>query len=196
MLKSFTCSFDYRGLEKKLRHYFSDTAPVLASIELRMGEVKVTCDGSSGSLAIHLDGSISIKENIKRVISDCEKFIYPKMLELSEQAVSFSNERVEELVMQGLSIERIREKEVKKVWRRFVITRFNTGKNSIEYKEEFTGRLFRAYFNRPLIICREKIFKMAANRQEGMRELYRFVVENSRIVEIEVGNAALPENIN
>jgi hypothetical protein len=182
MLNSFKRGFDYFSLENKLRHYFSDTAPVYADVELRMKEVRVTCGGKL-SVQVSLDEDINVKENIHRIIECCEQSLYPKMLDISKQTISFSWERVKELVIQGFSLEQIHEKEVKKNWNRFVITRFNTGKNTIDYKEESTGKIFRAQFKRPLVIFRDTILRLASNGQDGMLELYHLVTNNSAITE-------------
>jgi hypothetical protein len=191
MLNSFERIFDYPSLEKKLRHYFTDTAPIHADIELRMNEVRVTC-GDKLTVRVGLDDHIGIKENIYRIIKCCEQALYPKMIDLFEQTVSFSIERVKELVIQGFSIEQIHGKEIRKNWNRFIITRFNTEKNTIDYKEETTGKIFRAHFNRPLITSRDAIIRLSDGGQDGMRELYQFITGNSTITELEVEDAPLP----
>jgi hypothetical protein len=188
MLNSFNREFDYPAIENKLRHYFSDTAPIYADIELRMKEVRVTC-GDKLTVQVSLDDRIDVKENVRRIINCCEQSLYPKMLDLSEQIVPFSSERVKELVIRGLSLEQIHEKEVRKNWNRFVITRFNTEKNTIDYKEESTGRIFRAHFNRPLVVFRDTILRLAGKGQDGMRELYQLVTGNSTITELEAEDA-------
>jgi hypothetical protein len=191
MLNSFERVFDYPAIEKKLRHYFTDAAPIYADIELRMKEVRVTCRGKL-TVQVSLDDRIGIKENIYQIIKCCEQSLYPKMLDLPNQAVYFSGDRVKELVIQGFSLEQIHEKEIKKKWNCFTIVRFNTEKNTIDYREEVTGKVFRAHFNRPLIISRDVILRLADGGQDGMRELYRFVTSNSTIVELEAEDVTVP----
>jgi hypothetical protein len=191
MLNSFKRGFDYPALENKLRHYFSDTAPIYADIELRMKEVRVTC-GDNLTVQVSLDDGADVKENIRRIIKCCEQVLYPKMLDLSEQTIPFSSERVKELVIQGFSLEQIHEKEVKKNFKWFIITRFNTEKNTIDYKEEASGKVFRAHINRPLVVFRDTILRLACKGQDGMQELYRFVTSNSTITELEEEDATVP----
>jgi hypothetical protein len=191
MLNSFERVFDYPGLEKKLRHYFADAAPIYANIELRMKEVRVTCRGKS-TVQVALDDRLDVKNNINRIIKCCEQSLYPKMLDLSEQTIPFSSVRVMEMVIQGFSLTQIHEKEIKKIWNRFVITRFNTEKNTIDYREESTGKLFRAHFNRPLVVLRERILRMSDGGQDGMKDLYRFVLGNSSIEELAAEDVPLP----
>jgi hypothetical protein len=191
MLNSFERIFDYPDFEKKLRHYFTDTAPIRADVEFRMNEVRVTC-GDKLTVQVGLDDRISVKENIYRIIKCCEQSLYPKMLDRVEQTVSFSSERVKELVIQGFSLEQIHGKEIKKNWNRFIITRFNTEKNNIDYKEEATGKVFRAHFNRPLITSRDAIIRLSDGGQDGMRELYQLITGNSTITELEAEDVPVP----
>jgi hypothetical protein len=118
------------------------------------------------------------------------------MLDLSEQMVVFSTDRVKELVIQGLSLEQIHEKEIKKSWNRFIITRFNTEKNTIDYKEESTGKVFRADCYRPLITFRDTIIQLGNGGQDGMRELYQLIVGSSTIKELEGEDAPVSTDSN
>ncbi|MDR1147610.1 MAG: hypothetical protein LBK66_03150 [Spirochaetaceae bacterium] len=183
MLNSFVKTFDCSGFERKLKHYFSDTAPIYADVELRLKEVRVF-SGGKPCVLVPVDDNDSVKENVGRVIRYCERFLYPRMLAVAEQPVSLPDSRVKEMLFQGFSLGQIREKRVKKIWKLFIITRFNTAKNSIDYKEESTGKVFRAHFCRPLAACRGSILRLSEGGQDGMRELYRFVTENSRVEEI------------
>jgi hypothetical protein len=183
MLNSFEILFDYSDFEKKLKHYFQDTAPIYADVELRLGEVQISCKGGL-AIKVFLDEEIGITENIGRIIGYCEQSLYPKMLDITEQFVAASEEQIKRMLFQGFTLDKIHEKQIKKTGRKFIITRFNTGKNSIDYKEEPAGRLFRAHLNRPLITFRDNILQLAGNGQNGMKELYRIIIKNSQIEEL------------
>jgi hypothetical protein len=184
MLKSFDRVFDYSDFEKRLRHYFSDSSPIHASIEMRLNDLRIS-SGSGVTVQVSIDDKLGVKENISKIIKCCEQSLYPKMLELSEQAVELTEYQKKELLFQGFSLDQIRKKQTKNVWKRFVITRFNSSKNSIDYKEESTGKLFRAHLNRPLAMCRDNLLSLSEKGQEGMREFYKFVIDNSRVEELE-----------
>jgi hypothetical protein len=111
------------------------------------------------------------------------------MLDITEQAVTLPEARVKELLFQGFTLQQIHERQIKKGGKKFIITRFNAAKNSVDYREEFTGKLFRAHFNRPLIIFRDTILRLAESGREGMEELYRMVIENSQIEKLEEKDA-------
>ena len=184
MLNKFVSKFDYLDFKKKLKHYFIDTAPIYANIELRLKEVQISLKNKL-AVQVSIDDNNSVKENIQKIIKCCEQSLYPKMIEVSSQPVILSEERIKELLFQGLTLEQIHEKQIKKVWKRFIITRFNTAKNTIDYKEESNGKIFRAYFNRPLLTQRDAILNLAGGGQDGMIELYRLIIENSQIKELE-----------
>jgi hypothetical protein len=192
MLESFSRIFDYVDFENKLRHYFSDSSPIYADIEMRLNEIRITSGGKL-TIQISLDGKVGVKENIRRIIDICEQSLYPKMIDLSEQAIILTDYQKRELLFQGFTLEQIHEKQTKRVWKRFIITRFNSSKNSIDYKEESTSKVFRAHLNRPLAMCRDNLIQLSESGQDGMRELYQFVLDNSKIEEFE---NAVPKNIN
>jgi hypothetical protein len=184
MLESFDRAFDYSDFENKLRHYFSDSSPIHAHIEIKLNRVRIN---SGGKLTVQtiLDENVGVKENISRIISICEQSLYPKMIDLSEQIVGLTEQRKKELLFQGYSLDQVLEKQIKKIWKRFIIIRFNSSKNSIDYKEESTGKLFRAHLNRPLAMCRDNLLRLSEGGQAGMRELYQFILTNSKIEELE-----------
>jgi hypothetical protein len=192
MLESFDRVFDYSDFENKLRHYFSDSSPIHAHIEIKLNRVRIT---SGGKLTVQtsLDEDAGVKENIARIINICEQSLYPKMIDLSEQTVELTEHQKKELLFQGFTLDQIHEKQIKKIWKRFIITRFNSSRNSIDYKEESTGKLFRAHLNRPLAMCRDNLLRLSEGGQDGMRELYQFILNNSKIEKLE---NAISKNIN
>jgi hypothetical protein len=196
MLNSFKVVFDYVDFEKKLRHYFTDTAPVYADIELRLNEINIISNGRA--LRILVDDKLSVKENIHHIIKSCEEYFYPRMLELLKngQYGVFSEVQVKDLLFQGFTLEQIHEKEKKVLKKYFRIIRFNTAKDSIDFIEESTGNLFRAHFKRPLITSRDNILRLAGNGQMGMNELFHLITDNSRIEELEGKDAEISADFN
>ena len=195
MLESFDRVFDYADFEKKLRHYFSDTAPIYAAVEMKVKEVRVSSGGKL-TVQVGIDDNVGVKENIQKIIHCCEQSLYPKMLDLSEQAIELTEYQKKELLFQGYTLEQIHEKQIKKAWKRFVITKFNVPKNSMDYREENTERMFRAHFNRPLAMVRNNLLQLSEGGQDGMRELYQFVINNAKIEELEAENVQVPADIN
>jgi len=196
MLSSFKNSFDYSDFEKKVLHYFTDSAPIYADIELRLNEINVAYNGKL--IHVPVDEKISVKENIKNIIKYCEESLYPKMIEVVEkgQYGVFTTVQIQEMLFQGLTLEQIHKKENNKIINYFLIKRFNTGKNTIDFREESTGNVFRAFLKRPLITSRDYILQLAEGGQVGMNKLYYFIMDNSRIEELEEKDAQVPTNFN
>ena len=194
MISSFKTVFDYSAFEKKLKHYFSDTAPIYANIELGLREVLVSAETFEGTITVQtfIDETISVRENVDRVIKSCECRLYPKMLCVVNKIITLSHGQIKEMLCQGFGIDQIWEKQVKKVYNAFVITRFNTMKNTIDYKGEETGKVFRAYLNRPLVTSRVLILQLANGGKDKMVELYNLITENSKIEELK--DAPLSKN--
>jgi hypothetical protein len=182
MLSSFVRVFDYADFENKLRRYFSDTAPIYATVEMMLQAVRVT-SGSNVTVSVSFGDEISVKNAVGKVIECCEQRLYPQMLNLSECPKRLPPARVQELLLLGFSIGQIREK-YNNILKRFVITRFNRLKNSIDYRDIATGEVFRAHLNRPLVMCRDTLLRLSESGRNGMRELYQFITDNAEIEEL------------
>jgi len=189
MLLYFKSAFDYTCFENKLKHYFSDTAPIFASIELRLNEVFITSatskDSERKTITVILDNTASVQENIKKIIQCCETYIYPKMVLVEDLPVSMTDNQKILLLYAGYQINQIHGKQLRKIVKQYTITRFNTRKNTIDYRDDVTNKTYRAHFKRPLVISRDSIIELGYGERDAMQELYRLITENSRIEELE-----------
>jgi hypothetical protein len=179
MLNSFTRTFDYAEFEKKLKHYFSDSAPINADVVLGHKDVQVSCQ-SGVRVSCDIAGNLDAGENVRRVVNTCTVALYPKMLVAGTENLTFSEEQKKSLLLQGFSVEQIREKEQKRTWLRYTLVRFNEHGSTIDYIEELTGIRYRAHLYQPLIMIKDKIWKLAFSGRAGMEELYRFLISVSK----------------
>jgi hypothetical protein len=179
MLNSFNRIFDYAGYEKKLRHYFTDSAPVNADITVGLREVRVSCPAGM-SVSCEIDEKLSPSQNIKKVIDACVENIYPRMIFSEKVTVRFTDERKKSFLMRGLSLEQIHEKEKIKRMACFILVRFNERGSMVDYIDETAGRRFRARLYKPLILVKDKIWELASGGREGMEELYRYLMSISK----------------
>jgi hypothetical protein len=179
MLNSFTRTFDYAELEKKLKHYFSDSAPINADVVLNHKDVQVSCRDSL-KVSCDIIGSLDAKENVRHVVDLCTDTLFPKMIVAGTENLSFTEEQKKSLLMQGFSVEQIHEKEQRRMWVRYILTRFNEHGSTIDYIEESTGVRYRAHLYQPLMMVKDKIWKLASSGREGMEELYRFLMSVSK----------------
>jgi hypothetical protein len=179
MLNSFNRTFDYSGYEKRLRHYFSDSAPINADITIGLREVRVSCP-NGGDISCEIDDKLSVFENMKKVIDTCIENIYPRMAFYRESYDPFSDEQKKGLLMQGLSLDRIREMEHPRLWISFILVRFNERGSTIDYVQRLTGTRFRAHLYKPLMLVKDKIWKLASAGNGGMEELYLYLMSISK----------------
>jgi hypothetical protein len=179
MINSFTRKFDYSDFEKRLKHYFTDSAPINADIVIGLREVGISC-GSGIPVSCRIDEYLDTKKNVERVINACIKSLFPKMIVAEEKYFPFSEEQKKSLLMQGFSIEQIIIKEKKRIWDRYVLIRFNEYESTVDYVKESTGTRYRAHLYQPLTLIKDKIWKLAEEGREGMEKLYRFIISESK----------------
>jgi hypothetical protein len=174
MLNSFNRKFDYSDFDKKLKHYFTDSAPINADVSIGLREVRISCR-SRLSVSCGIDEEFSVEENIKNIINACIDNIYPKMIASENELVLFSDEQKKALLLQGFSVEQIHEKEKRSAWVRYIMIRFNEHGSTIDYIEEITRARYRAHLYQPLMMIKDKIWALASGGREGMEELYRYI---------------------
>jgi hypothetical protein len=179
MLNSFTRVFDYSDFEKKLRHYFTDSAPINADIIVGLRDVRISCQ-SRLSIECGIDESLSATENVKNIINVCADNLYPKMIVSEKEFFPFTDEQKKALLLQGFSVEQIHEKEKRRTWVRYIIVRFNEHGSTIDYIEEITKARYRAHLYQPLMMVKDKILTLASGGRGDMEELYRYVMSISK----------------
>jgi hypothetical protein len=179
MLNSFTRIFDYSDFEKKLRHYFTDSAPNNADITVGLRDIRISCQ-SRLSIACGIDEKLSVTENVKNIIEACADNLYPKMIVSEKEFLPFTDEQKKVLLLQGLTVEQIHEKEKRRTWVRYILVRFNEHGSTIDYIEETTKARYRAHLYQPLMMVKDKILALASGGREGMEELYRYIMSISK----------------
>jgi hypothetical protein len=179
MLNSFNRIFDYYDYEKKLRHYFADSAPISADITIGLREINVSCR-TGGAVSCEVDDKLSVAENVKKIIDACIESVYPKMFFSEKVTVPFTDTQKKYLLMQGLSIEQIHEKEQKRHCVYFTIVRFNEHGSAIDYVDVNAGTRFRAHLYKPLMLVKDKIWELASCDREGSEALYRYLMSISK----------------
>jgi hypothetical protein len=179
VLNSFIRTFDYSDFEKKLRHYFTDSAPINADVVVGLQDVRISCQ-SHLSVSCGIDEKLSGEKNVQNIISACTDNLYPKMIVSEKEILPFSDEQKKALLLQGFTVEQIHEKEKRRTWIRYVLIRFNEHGSTIDYIEETTKTRYRAHLYQPLMIVKDKIWMLAFSGREGMEELYRYIMSISK----------------
>jgi hypothetical protein len=179
MLNSFTRIFDYSDFEKRLRHYFTDSAPINADISMGLRDVQISCPPSM-TILCGIDDKISVVENVKNIIDACTDNLYPKMIVSEKETLPFTDEQKKALLLQGFTIEQIHEKEKRRTWVRYILIRFNEHGSTIDYVEEITKARYRSHLYQPLMMVKDKIWVLASGGKDGMEELYRYIMSISK----------------
>jgi hypothetical protein len=181
MINSFICTreFDYSDFEKKLRHYFTDSAPINADIAVALREVQISCQPYL-SVVCGIDERLSAMENVNHIIDICIDNLYPKMIDWKEEIAPLSDEQKKTLLLQGFTVEQIHEKEKRRIRVRYILIRFNEHGSTIDYIEESTKARYRAHLYQPLMRVKDKIWTLASSGGEGMEELYRYIMSISK----------------
>jgi hypothetical protein len=179
MLNSFTRIFDYSDFERRLRHYFTDSAPINVDITIGLRDVRISCQ-SRLSIACGIDENRSVAKNVKDIINACVDNLYPKMIVSEKEILPFTDEQKKALLLQGFTVEQIHEKEKRRAWVRYIMVRFNEHGSTIDYIEETTKARYRAHLYQPLMMVKDKILTLASGGREGMEELYRYIMSISK----------------
>jgi hypothetical protein len=179
MLNSFTRTFDYPDFEKKLRHYFTDSAPINADIVVGLRDVRISCQPRL-SITCGIDEKFNVIENVKNIIGACIDNLYPKMIVSEKKVLPFTDDQKKALLLQGFTIEQIHKKEARLAWARYILFRFNERGSTIDYIEEATKARYRAHLYQPLMMARDKIWALSSGGREGMEELYRYIASISK----------------
>jgi len=191
MLNNFEVTFCYRDFEDKLCHYFKDTSPIYANVTVFPDKVQIAyvspfLGSIRSTITVPIAVHLSVKENVFNIILKCEQLLYPKMVEFisKEQNSIYCENDILTMLMQGLSFEQIHKK--KKFYKDyFTIIRFNIRNNTIDFRKDSSGDIFRARLGRPLIITRDRILELFEKGVIGMSELFHFIMGNSLVDKLE-----------
>lgn len=175
MLGTLKVTFNQADFIKKLRHYATDSAPILLNIAV--GSTSVTVKGSGSSVIYDIDPSLSIKDNIHFLIERCEN-LYPKMVKKVLVKKQLSVEERKIFFMQGLSLEEILKKTMQEEDDYYTIVRVSFPSMSIVYRHDKTKKKYLAKFSMPLIKILEKLDSLSPE------ERFLFVEKNSSIKEM------------
>lgn len=179
MLVSSEILFNQAEFDRRLRHYFSDSAPCAVSYALGMSDVSVFTDPGE-PLKIELDPSLPVEENIRLVIDGCEKHLYPQIAKATEETVPVPADEVTSLLNKGMSLIDIMDragKQKKRKW--FVIIRVGLNNNTLVLRE--SGTEIKTVYEL-LYIPVLKYLERLRNGAYSPETAYDYLVGNSRIM--------------
>jgi len=138
MLSGYDRSFNQADFERRLRHYFSDSSPCTVHYRLNLNTVDVTNKDKAGStITVRLDENASEEENVRIVVQECEKHIYPSLVHAVEETEPVDPEEVVRRVSKGTPfIDAMASAEKRVVRKEFRIIRIGINNNTIVLKHE------------------------------------------------------------
>lgn len=176
MLGALTIEFDQSSFIRKLRHYFTDSAPIEVDLEINADSVKVKAP--TGMVECPLDSSKDIKENIHSIIAACESNLYPEVEREILVSRSLSIEEQKNFILRGLTLEEINRKSKIKEIKKFCLTRVAYPSMTIILKSLDGENDLIAQFSMPL-------FKVLSDLENlSPRERFYYISNNSVMKEI------------
>lgn len=173
MRTSVTVVFDFEDLKKKLTRYFSDSAPIETAIEISTLGVAVT-DVFSGREVFVGFKDLSVKDQIREIISECERSLYPKIVEKATRQKELTLEERKELLLRGTPLENIQsvtETYVKEV---YTLCRISNSSMTVILRDS-ANRPHKAAFHKPLFIVLRELEKLSPE------ERFAYLKENAEV---------------
>ena len=178
MLGTLTLNFDQSVFSRKLRHYFTDSAPITVDILVKAEGVVIKDVDSGKEVEYAYFPNKSIKEMLHDVIDLCEAQLYPRVDIESVETRVLSVEEKKQYAIQGLNLEDIEEKAKVKRIHSLIIARVSYPSMTMVLRSKDKSEKYLVYFHQPLI----KVMKELKSRTSVAR--YEFIKANATIKDI------------
>jgi len=181
MLSGHDRTFNQSDFERRLRHYFSDSAPCAVRYRLNLDSVEVeNTDKPDSVITVKLDASASEEENVRLVILECEKNIYPVLVQVTEEAEPVEPEEVVRRVSSGMTlVEAMASSKKRTIRKEYRIIRIGINNNTIVLKHEGERKIFELSY-----ITALKFLELL-NTRYTPESGYDYLIKNSQIKEAE-----------
>lgn len=175
--------FDYSAFEKKLRHYFSDSAPCEVSYTLGLKTIRVSRETNLGvkEVVVPLDEDKSVSDMIHEIILSCEVSVYPTFIREECSQIDLSTEDKEKLIAKGFNpIEILMSKKERIVQHLLVLSRMSVDSNHFVLRDPKTNErfLYRLKYMPVLIFLERHVLNTSP------QEAYERLVELSDCIKI------------
>lgn len=170
MLGTLTLDFDQSVFSRKLRHYFTDSAPITVDILIKAEGVVIKDVDSGKEVVYTYSPNKSIKDILHDIIKLCEIQLYPRVDIESVKTRILSVEEKKQYAIQGLSLEAIEEKAKVRSIRSLIIARVSYPSMTMVLRTADTVEKYLVYFHQPLIkVMRELKGKNPLSRYEYIK---------------------------
>ena len=177
MLLSYGRTFNQADFERRLRHYFSDSAPCHVSYELGLDSVKVVnADRPGCDVTVKLDAGASEEENVRIVVQECEKSLYPVLVEVVEEPEPVEPDVVIKRVSSGIPLADAMASSRKRVVRReFRIARIGLNNNTVVVRQGGERKVYKLLYI-PVL----KYLEFLQNGKYTPESGYDYLVKNGK----------------
>lgn len=177
MLGNLNVEFDHADFQRKLRHYFMDSAPVKVDLVIKADSVLIKVPTTSKEVEYFLQSDKSVKDNIHDLAVLCETSIYPTLEKTTVSSRTLSIEERKQYLIQGLSLEEIENRATYLKVSTLYIARISIPSMTMIIKRE-SGETYLAQFKQPLMRVLSTLSEMTP------AERYEYITAKSTIKEI------------
>lgn len=177
MLGTLDIEFDHSDFQRKLRHYFMDSAPIDVDLVIRANSVLARVPSTSREVEYFLQPEKSVKDNIHDFVELCESSIYPKLEKETFIKRTLSIEERKQFLIQGLTLEDIEHKSLVKSTKELFIARISAPSMTMIIKS-LDGEIYLARFQQPLIRLMKELNCMTPS------ERYTYILSHSEVKDI------------
>lgn len=177
MLGTLNVEFDHADFQRKLRHYFTDSAPVDVDLVIKADSVLIKALNTGKEVEYFLQSSKTVKDNIHDLAVLCEQSIYPILEKETWVKRNLSLDERKQYLIQGLSLDEIEQKSLVKETKVFYLARISAPSMTMVIKSS-EGEIFLAQFRQPLIRLLNDLERLTPS------ERYTYIKTHSSLKEI------------
>jgi len=147
MLSGYDRTFNQADFERRLRHYFSDSAPCTVYYKLNLDSIEIKNTDNGATVTVKLDAQASEEENVRIIIQECEKTVFPVLVHVFEEPEPVESEEVLRRVSGGMTLAQAMTPTEKRVIKKeFRIVRIGINNNTIVLKHEGERTVYELLF--------------------------------------------------
>jgi hypothetical protein len=182
MLSGYERTFNQADFERRLRHYFSDSAPCVIHYRLGLDFIEVEdAEREGSSIRIQLDPNASEEDNIRVIIEAVEDSLYPVVSETVEETDPVTPEEVFKKMERGVSLvdamASAKKHIIKKEYR---IVRIGLNNNTLVLKHDSVKKIYELLYI-PVL----KFLELLSNGKLTADGGYDYLVKNSSLRDYE-----------
>jgi hypothetical protein len=180
MLSGHERTFNQVDFERRLRHYFSDSAPCVIQYKLNLDTIEIMDAGREGSaITVKLDANASEEENVRIIIREAENALYPVLVEVIEEPEPVEPEEVVRKVGKGIPlVEAMASSRNRVVRKKFRIVRIGLNNNTVVLRRDGKKQVYELLFV-PVL----KFLELLSDGRYTPESGYDYLIKNSSLKE-------------